>query len=254
MIMERTQIDKQTLTIDGICYTAEDAHPCGHEPSRLQTAFYEQYGKDSFQASLADFLAEWFSASEQMLVHTSGSTGTPKPMWVEKQRMMASACLTCSFLGLQENDTALLCMPLKYIAGKMVVVRALVYGLNLIVSPPSGHPLANLSTPPVFAAMIPMQVFNSLQNPSERALLTEIKHLIIGGGAVDAEVEKQLQAFPHAVWSTYGMTETLSHIALRRLNGPSASEWYTPFDSVTIRLSEEQTSSFMPRMYMPVNW
>lgn len=80
-----------------------------------------------------------------MLVHTSGSTGTPKPMWVEKQRMMASACLTCSFLGLKENDTALLCMPLKYIAGKMVVVRALVYGLNLIVSPPSGHPLANLS-------------------------------------------------------------------------------------------------------------
>lgn len=131
-MMERTQIDKQTLTIDGICYTAEDARPCGHEPSRLQTAFYEQYGKDSFQASLADFLAEWFSTSEQVLVHTSGSTGTPKPMWVEKQRMMASACLTCSFLGLKENDTALLCMPLKYIAGKMVVVRALVYGLNLI--------------------------------------------------------------------------------------------------------------------------
>lgn len=240
-MMERTQIDKQTLTIDGICYTAEDARPCGHEPSRLQTAFYEQYGKDSFQASLADFLAEWFSASEQVLVHTSGSTGTPKPMWVEKQRMMASACLTCSFLGLQENDTALLCMPLKYIAGKMVVVRALVYGLNLIISPPSGHPLANLSAAPVFAAMIPMQVFNSLQNPCERTLLTGIKHLIIGGGAVDAEVEKQLQAFPHAVWSTYGMTETLSHIALRRLNGPSASEWYTPFDNVTIRLSEEQT-------------
>ena len=218
MMMERTQIDKQTLTIDGVCYTADDARPSGQDLSRLQTAFYKQYGKESFQASLADFLAEWFSASEQVLVHTSGSTGTPKPMWVEKQRMMASACLTCSFLGLQENDTALLCMPLKYIAGKMVVVRALVYGLNLIVSPPSGHPLANLSASPVFAAMIPMQVFNSLQNLHEQTLLKEIKHLIIGGGAVDAEVEKQLQAFPHAVWSTYGMTETLSHIALRRLN------------------------------------
>ena len=84
---------------------------------------------------------------------------------------MESACLTCSFLGLQKEDSALLCMPLQYIAGKMVVVRALVAGLDLLPVTPSGHPLKDLTKAPVFAAMIPMQVYNSLQVPEERAIL-----------------------------------------------------------------------------------
>ena len=88
-------------------------------------------------------------------MHTSGSTGTPKPLWVEKQRMMQSAMLTVRFLGLNQGDTALLCMPLKYIAGKMVVIRALVAGLDLLPVTPSGHPLKDLTKAPVFAAMIP---------------------------------------------------------------------------------------------------
>jgi O-succinylbenzoic acid--CoA ligase len=82
--------------------------------------------------------------------------------------------------------------------------------------------------------MVPMQVYNTLQVPEERARLMQVRHLIIGGGAIDEAMEAELRTFPHAVWSTYGMTETLSHIALRRLNGPDASEWYTPFPSVSI--------------------
>ncbi len=199
------------------------------------------HADDTFRQALSDFLAEWFDASAEVCVHTSGSTGTPKELHVEKTRMMESACLTCSFLGLKEGDIALLCMPLKYIGAKMVVVRSLVAGLNLWPVTPSGRPLQHLKEAPVFAAMTPMQVYNSLQNENEKDLLRNIRHLIIGGGAIDASLAETLKDFPHAVWSTYGMTETLSHIALRRLSGPDASDWYTPFDSVQLRQSEEGT-------------
>ena len=189
--------------------------------------------------SLEEFLEEWNSDSPYVEVKTSGSSGEPKRMLVEKRRMLASAKITCDFLGLKEGDTALLCMSLDYIAGKMMVVRAIERGLRLIVVEPSGHPLGKTNVVPVFAAMVPMQVYNSLQVPGERERLMMIKHLIIGGGAIDEAMAEELKSFPNHVWSTYGMTETLSHIALRRLNGPEASEWYTPFPSVSVSLNEE---------------
>lgn len=189
--------------------------------------------------TLDEFYAEWNNGSDKILVHTSGSTGTPKPMMVEKRRMEASATITCDFLKLKAGDTALLCMPLDYIAGKMVVVRSIVRNLKLISVKPSGHPLQGLTEAPVFAAMIPMQVYNSLNVPEEKELLMQVKHLIIGGGAVDEKMEKDLRDFPNAVWSTYGMTETLSHVALRRLNGKEASCWYTPFDCVDVSVNNK---------------
>ena len=197
--------------------------------------------------TVEEFLKEWHSESPTVLVHTSGSTGQPKPMLVEKRRMEASARITCRFLRLRKGDTALLCMPLDYIAGKMMVVRALTCGLRLIAVEPCGHPLSMhnaqclmLNDPCVdFAAMVPLQVWNSLQVPEERERLMAIRHLIIGGGAIDASLAEELKDFPNAVWSTYGMTETLSHIALRRLNGPEATEWYTPFEGVTLSQTNE---------------
>ena len=196
--------------------------------------------------TLEDFLSEWNNGSDRVLVHTSGSTGKPKPMMVEKKRMLNSARITCDFLGLKPGDSALLCMSLDYIAGKMVVVRSIERHLHLISVSPCGHPLKDIDLKDVkgeitFAAMVPMQVYNTLQVPEERERLTHIRHLIIGGGAIDASLEKELQALPGniAIWSTYGMTETLSHIALRRINGAEASEWYQPFDSVKISQTEE---------------
>ncbi len=202
--------------------------------------------------SIDEFLSEWRNESPTVLVHTSGSTGQPKPMWVEKKRMKASARITCEFLGLKAGDTALLCMSLDYIAGKMMVVRAQTCGLRLLSVEPSGHPLGTAALQQLqqhgeslsdaetidFAAMVPLQVYNSLQVPEERQRLMKIRNLIIGGGAVDVQMADELRTFPHAVWSTYGMTETLSHIALRRLSGEEASEWYTPFPSVTVSVNE----------------
>jgi O-succinylbenzoic acid--CoA ligase len=187
---------------------------------------------------LEAFLAEWHNDSPRVLVHTSGSTGSPKPMLVEKQRMEASARMTCGFLGLKPRDTALLCMSLDYIAGKMMVVRALTCGLRLMAVEPCGCP--SWSGRVDFAAMVPMQVYNLLQTEEGRQRLMAIKHLLIGGGAVDQSLARELKAFPNAVWSTYGMTETLSHVAMRRLSGLDASDWYVPFDGVRLSLTVDR--------------
>ena len=196
--------------------------------------------------SIEEFLEEWNNSSDMVLVHTSGSTGQPKPMYVEKRRMEASARMTCDFLGLHEGDTALLCMSLDYIAGKMMVVRALTCGLRLVVQEPSGKP--ELPPPSTLhpspstldlVAMVPLQVWNLLHDAGGRERLKQVRHLIIGGGAIDEAMERELQDFPNAVWSTYGMTETLSHIAMRRLNGPERSEYYTPLPGVTLSQNED---------------
>lgn len=190
---------------------------------------------------LLQFLARWFDPSPTLTVHTSGSTGTPKAIVVNKAQMIQSARLTCEFLKLQPGDSALLCMNLRYIGAMMMVVRSLVAGLNLSVRPASGHPLAEVTRPPRFAAMVPLQVYNTLHTPEERTRLAQTGILIIGGGAIDATLERELQSLPGEIYSTYGMTETLSHIALRRLNGPAISDHYQPFDTVALSLSAEGT-------------
>ncbi len=186
------------------------------------------------------FLEQWFDDSSYIRVHTSGSTGKPKEQFVEKDRMTQSACMTGEYLQLQSGDTALLCMNLRYIGAMMMVVRSLVFGLNLTVCSASGHPLKN--QPAIrFTAMVPLQVYNTLLEPDECTHFKDTGIVLIGGGPVSPELEEQLKSFPNAIYSTYGMTETLSHIALRRLSGPSASQRYYPFQSVQLSLSPDNT-------------
>lgn len=199
----------------------------------------------SFCLKLEKFLSEWNNGEAFVTVKTSGSTGTPKQMLVEKERMLASARMTCDFLGLHEGDTALLCMPVDFIAGKMMVVRSIERGLKLSAVEPSNHPLKGLSQAFDLVAMVPSQVYETLKTPAEADILAQCRNIIIGGGAISSELNsaiKKLSLSREAVadfWSTYGMTETLSHIALRRLNGPEASEWYTPFEGVEVSLNED---------------
>lgn len=162
-------------------------------------------------------------------------------MLVEKERMANSARMTCDFLRLGKDDTALLCMPLDYIAGKMMVVRSIVSGMRLACVAPSSHPLADNDFAPDFVAMTPMQVAKTMENSVEMARFCNIRTVIIGGGSIDNALEERLRKCPNAVWSTYGMTETLSHIAMRRVSGPDASLWYTPLSNVHISLSADST-------------
>ncbi len=230
--MFQLDISKQTICVEGELFTSSDFRGDATPLFASKSEFYKE---------LFIFLKDWFSDSPFLSVKTSGSTGTPKEMQVEKSRMMQSAVLTCSFLKLKKSDKALLCMSLQYIAGKMFTVRALVAGLDLYLESPSGNPLKSYDIDFDFAAMVPLQVFNSLRNEEETERLQRVKNLIIGGGAIDADMAKELKTFPHAVFSTYGMTETLSHIALRKLNGEDASDNYYPFDSVNLSLSDENT-------------
>ena len=195
---------------------------------------------DEFQKQVNDFIQEWNSPSPTILVKTSGSTGTPNVLKVEKSRMVASAQMTCDFLKIKPGNSILLCMPLDYIAGKMVVVRALVRKLKLIVVPPTGHPYASLHEVPDFAAMVPLQVYNTLKIEREANILKQTKNLLIGGGAISPELTQMLHNFPNHVWSTYGMTETLSHIALRKINGNDASAWYSPFPHIQLKLTDDK--------------
>lgn len=203
----------------------------------------------AFQAELHEFLLNWNDSSSHITVHTSGSTGEPAPHKVEKERMVHSAEATLRFLDLHPGDSALLCMPLRYIAGKMMVVRALVGRLRLQLVPPSSHPLRSLASAlpfsdvatlvPHFLAVTPHQALSTLEDEAERSLFERIPVVIIGGGAVTPQLHKALQSCQGRVYSTYGMTETLSHIAMRRLNGSEQSEWYTPLPGVRISQGED---------------
>ena len=218
--------ENNTIVINGKTYSPENIRYWADEP---------------FQKELCDFLMEWFDESDTIEVQTSGSTGIPKCMRVSKQRMIQSARMTCDFLHLQPSDTALLCMPLQYIAGKMVVVRAIVGQLNLIVRTPLAFPMEDVDIPLHFAAMTPMQVYNSLQTPAGRERINRIDNLIIGGGAIDKRLEEDIRPLTNATFSTYGMTETLSHIAMRRLNGDEASGLYTPLPGVVVSIADDGT-------------
>ena len=191
-------------------------------------------------AGLFAFLHQWFDDAPTIAVTTSGSTGSPKVMQADKRRMAASAVRTCDFLGLTEGQTALLAMDLRYIGAKMMVVRAIVRGLDLTVVPATGNPMKEVGRHIDFASFVPMQLYNMLRDDGQRAKLADTGNIIVGGGAVSTELESLAAALPGRVYSTYGMTETLSHIAMRRL-GPAGDGRYHPLDGVSLSLSPDHT-------------
>lgn len=233
--MERSfqcDIRKQVLRVSDRCFDTTSLPELLELKNQVTEGIYRD---------LYTFLYAWFSEGETMKVQTSGSTGVPKVMEVSKRAMMNSACRTCRFLRLQEGDSLLLSMNLKYIGAQMMVVRALVGGLRVLLQEPCAHPLATVLERIDFLSMVPMQLASSLQREAERNVLQAAKVVIVGGGAVDSLLEEQLQALPCRVYSTYGMTETLSHIAMRPLNGPERSDRYYPLPGVTLSLSARDT-------------
>lgn len=198
-----------TLTINGVTLKGDELERFCHERT-TEASLLSSKIKD-WERDMYAFILEWLDDSETVYAHTSGSTGVPKSICLKKKSMIASAKLTGEYLVLEEGQTALLCLSTNYIAGKMMVVRAFVLGLNLIAVEPTGHPLNQLEQHVDFAAMVPLQVFNCID---DRARLEQINHLIIGGGAVDNELLNKLREVSTCCYSTYGMTETVSHVAL----------------------------------------
>lgn len=190
-----------------------------------------------FEYKMKNFLEEWFSNGETVKVQTSGSTGIPKVFEIEKKKMINSAVMTCDFLGLKEGNKALLCLPVDYISGKMMVVRSIQRKLKLIVTEPSLKPTEYLDQEVDFCAMTPLQVENSLDK------LHLIKNLIIGGAAVSENLKEKilntelLSRTSNRIFETYGMSETLSHVALKQII-PEPEEYFTAFETVSITTDE----------------
>lgn len=162
------------------------------------------------------FIDKWNDSSSLISTKTSGSTGSPKTINLSKEHMITSAKMTGDFLKLERKENALLSLPISSIGGKMMVVRAIVLDLVLIVVEPSKNPLENLSEKIHFAAMTPMQVKGSLQSSSKE--LNNIDTLIIGGSAISPTLEKEIVNLPISIFQTFGMTETISHVALRNIS------------------------------------
>ncbi|WP_019986557.1 AMP-binding protein [Rudanella lutea] len=185
------------------------------------------------------FARAWQSGQATFVLHTSGSTGTPKPITLTRTQMQASAELTGQTFGLQAGDRALCCLNTAYVAGTMMLVRALTLGLRLVLVEPSGNPLTLFKTGTNnfdFFAFVPLQVQAILgQTPEKIEILNQAKAILLGGAATSPVQEAQLQVIAAPVYATYGMTETVSHIAIRRLNGPNKSDFFTALDGVELR-------------------
>jgi O-succinylbenzoic acid--CoA ligase len=163
---------------------------------------------DPYEKAIASFLSDWFNASDEVVVHTSGSTGKPKPIHLQKAHMKASARATAVFFGTFAGTKALLCLSADYIAGKMMLIRALELGWDIHIVPPS-NALPDLNDTFDFVAMVPMQVQANLN------LLDHFKTLIVGGAPMSEDLMHAVRSKKVSVYETYGMTETITHIALK---------------------------------------
>lgn len=187
----------------------------------------------TWEFNLYKFILQWKISNNNFIkVKTSGSTGNPKEISISKKAMTASAKLTGDYLDLKRGDKALLCLPLDFISGKMMVIRTLVLGLNLIPVEPIGNPLKNKNEDFDFAAMTPMQIHNILEDEKGIEKLDKIKNLIIGGGEINPQLESKLSKLKNNTFHTYGMTETATHIAMKKINGTDKNKYFVALQNV----------------------
>ncbi len=201
----------------------------GRYPAEKQTPFTEH---------LFSFIRKWYSDENEFAIKTSGSTGQPSVIRITRQQMLASAGATIKALRLKPGGRALLCMDPEHIGGMMMIVRAITGNLDLIAVQPSANPFSNLSEkyPPDFASMVPYQLKSILEGTDhDRKMLLRLRVLLLGGSPVDPALEKKIKKLNIPVYLGFGMTETVSHIALRRLNGIQVSERYKCLPGIEIR-------------------
>jgi O-succinylbenzoic acid--CoA ligase len=184
---------------------------------------------DDFEKPVGSFLLDWFDDRTYIEMNTSGTTGKPKMIRVEKQAMVNSALATGDFFDLLPGNKVLNCLPVKYIAGKMMFVRGFILGLDMDFVAPTSTPMYNNDTKYDFVAMVPLQAQNSIKE------LHNVKKMIIGGVKINNALEKQLAKIPTEAYETYGMTETITHIAAKKI-GEKA---FTVLPNVTISYNAE---------------
>lgn len=195
------------------------------------TSFLNLRSEESWILDIQSFLKEYSNDKESIIVNTSGSTGNPKAIKLPKSSFLISAGITNSYFDLN-NKTALLCLPSKYIAGKLMIVRAIIGDMDLILEAPSSAPLDATYLSIDFVAMTPFQLNNVIvQKPG---VLNSVKTIILGGGPVSKALMHQIQSINPQCYHTYGMTETLTHIAIKKLNDSASSQHFEVLDGFEI--------------------
>ncbi|MEM7107014.1 MAG: AMP-binding protein [Bacteroidota bacterium] len=192
----------------------------------------------AFEHSTISFITKWMSNDKEFSIQTSGSTGKPKNIVLTRKQMEVSAQATNSFFGLAKEDTIFLCLNTAYIAGQMMLVRAMVGQLNVIAIEPNSKPILP-ERPSIinFMAFVPLQIKNLLKEGSLDTY-RQLKAIIIGGASIDNELECVLETLATPAYATFGMTETVSHIALRKLNGKDKSQYYHALPGIKLGLED----------------
>ena len=184
-------------------------------------------GNDS-EKNTGEFLLEWFNENSFITATSSGTTGVPKKITIDKQAMVNSALATAEFFDLKAGNRVLHCMSTAYIAGKMMLVRSIILGFEMDFVTPSSNPLKDNQRHYDFVAMVPMQVQNSISE------LYKVKKLIVGGAKISETLLNQLLEVPTQIYETYGMTETITHIAVKKIGEKS----FSVLSNVTIAIDE----------------
>jgi len=191
---------------------------------------------ENWQSELFRFIITFFDDTRQIIQKSSGTSGKPKIFKLLKTSMVRSSMATLEYFCLKPGNKALLCLPVKYIAGKMMVVRALSGRLNLITVKPAVRPLEHLTSRVDFSAMVPLQIFESIKN---RDPLHLVDKLIIGGGEINQRLQQNIFELNETeVYETFGMSETCAHFAVRRINGKEPDKYFKVFEGVKIEADE----------------
>ena len=195
----------------------------------------EEQGTSSFESAAFDFIRAWVAGNESFEIHTSGSTGDPKTISISRRQMEASAYNTAHRIGLQRNDSALICLDTKYIGGLMMLARCLTLGLRIVAVDPSSNPLIRIPVDKSvqFTALVPYQVSVILESKHPH-LLNNFNQVLIGGAPVSLQMRERLNQYQCACYETYGMTETVSHVALRLVNTAKKQSYFETLPGIGI--------------------
>jgi O-succinylbenzoic acid--CoA ligase len=222
----------QSITINGIKHSKA-------EIQLLASVKVEDKSTIAHEKSFYRFVLEWLNKEDFIIAKTSGSTGVPKEIIIPKNKMVTSALQTALFLNLTEKDQVMLCLSCEHIAGKMMVVRAFVSGFNLIITEPTSIPLSNyLHTPIDFIAIVPTQLFMLLDDEKTKNKLQQIKNVIIGGAEIPFSLKQKIKPFANNIYETFGMTETVSHIAMKLFSKNNEEDFFRTIGSVTVSTNE----------------
>ncbi|RKD91907.1 AMP-binding protein [Mangrovibacterium diazotrophicum] len=211
------------------------------DSTKVENQLAKRENTTGWERDWLDFLSEWYDEREYIEVNTSGSTGEPKTISLKKDFVAASALRTIQFFNLKEGDRILHCLPARYIAGKLMVVRALIGQLDLhVVDPATDFRILQSDLHFKFAAMVINQVSKILEFGIWNLEFDRrnLDFLLLGGSGIPRPLEEKLQQINTACYSSYAMTETATHIALRQLNGSEKDAWYHCLDGISIKLNE----------------